>query len=37
MFPLKYCVTKLNDTIYHIAKVAIQPIYRDMLQSPSMA
>ncbi len=34
MYHLKYHVTKMNDTIC-IAKVSIQPIYRDMIQNPN--
>ncbi len=36
MYHLKYRVTKMNDDMYHIAKVSIQPIYHDMIQSTSM-
>ncbi len=32
MYRLKYCVTKMNDTIYHIVKVSIQQIYHDTIQ-----
>ncbi len=33
MYYLKYRVTKMND-MYRIAKVSIQAIYHDMIQSP---
>ncbi len=33
---LKYCVMNESYNMYHIAKVSIQPIYQDTIQSPSM-